>query len=94
MNFKLNKTEEKKLLALFDQHEINIDYLLYLKERIWNNPGINSSIFTNKSTFEKRTLFIDELLKIIDSLAVPRTIAEINVKITATERRMKMTKIP
>lgn len=76
MNFKLNKTEEKKLLALFDQHEKNIDYLLYLKETVWNNPGINSSIFTNKSTFEKRTLFIDELLRIkgIDNEFVKKSV--------------------
>ena len=41
MRFLLNKTDEKKLLALFNQHENNIDYLLYLRREL------NGSLFIN-----------------------------------------------
>ena len=34
MKFSLNKEEEAKLLALFSQHEKNLDYYLYLREII------------------------------------------------------------
>ena len=63
MRFLLNKTDEKKLLALFNQHENNIDYLLYLREMVWNNVEVDTSQLINKNAFEKGTLFVDSLLK-------------------------------
>ena len=66
MRFDLNDKEKEKLLSLFNQHEQNIDYLLYLRAQIWQDIGLSPSIFKDKNTFEKRTLFIDELLKASD----------------------------
>ena len=63
MRFELDDKETKKLVSLFNQHEKNIDYMLYLRDMVWNNNGINPSLFENKNTFEKRSSFIDELLK-------------------------------
>ena len=63
MRFDLIDQEKEKLLSLFKQHEQNIDYLLYLRDTIWCDANIESSLFNNKNTFEKRMLFIDELLK-------------------------------
>ena len=63
MRFDLNDKEKEKLLSLFNQHEQNIDYLLYLRAQIWQDIGLSPSIFKDENTFEKRTLFIDELLK-------------------------------
>ena len=37
--------------------------MLYLRDMVWNNNGINPSLFENKNTFEKRSSFIDELIK-------------------------------
>ena len=45
MRFELNETENKKLLALFEQHEKNIDYLIYLRDLIWQEPHIDSGLF-------------------------------------------------
>ena len=63
MRFNLNEKETKKFVSLFNQHEQNIDYMLYLSESIWQNNNINATLFENKNTFEKRMLFADELLK-------------------------------
>ena len=52
MRFELNETENKKLLALFEQHEKNIDYLIYLRDLIWQEPQINSGLFAKKNSFE------------------------------------------
>ena len=63
MHFELNETENKKLLALFEQHEKNIDYLLYLRDLIWQEPHINSGLFVNKNSFEIRTEYIKQVLE-------------------------------
>lgn len=63
MHFELDEIEKKKFISLFSQHEHNIDYLLYLRDTVWENNGIIPSLFIDKNTFEKRSLFIDELLK-------------------------------
>ena len=63
MRFNLNEKETKKFVSLFNQHEQNIDYMLYLSETIWQNNNINATLFENKNAFEKRMLFADELLK-------------------------------
>ena len=63
MHFITNEKETKKLVSLFNQHEKNIDYLLYLKDIIWREAIINPTLLKDKNTFEKKTLFIDELLK-------------------------------
>ena len=63
MRFNLNEKETKKFVSLFNQHEQNIDYMLYLSESIWQNNNINATLFENKNTLEKRMLFADELLK-------------------------------
>ena len=63
MRFELNETENKKLLALFEQHEKNIDYLLYLRDLIWQEPHIDSGLFANKNCFEIRTEYIKQVLE-------------------------------
>ena len=63
MKYFLNETEAKKLVALFDQHKKNIDYLLHLSSIIWQDNGFDTIVFKGKNTFEKRTLFVDELLQ-------------------------------
>lgn len=63
MRFELNDIEKKKFVSLFEQHEKNIDYMLYLRDTVWENNNINASIFKDKNNFEKRSLFIDELFK-------------------------------
>ena len=63
MRFLMNEKETKKLVSLFNQHEKNIDYMLYLRDIIWQDLNINPLLFNDKNAFEKRSLFIDELLK-------------------------------
>ena len=63
MRFELNETENKKLLALFEQHEKNIDYLIYLRGLIWQEPHIDSGLFANKNSFEIRTEYIKQVLE-------------------------------
>ena len=48
MRFELNNIEKKKFVSLFEQHEKNIDYMLYLRDMVWNNSGINPSLLENK----------------------------------------------
>ena len=63
MRFELNETENKKLLALFEQHEKNIDYLIYLRDLIWQEPQIDSGLFDNKNSFEIRMEYIKQVLE-------------------------------
>ena len=63
MHFELNETENKKLLALFEQHEKNIDYLIYLRDLIWQEPQIDSGLFDNKNSFEIRMEYIKQVLE-------------------------------
>ena len=63
MRFELNETENKKLLALFEQHEKNIDYLIYVRDLIWQAPHLNSGLFVNKNSFETKQEFIKQVLE-------------------------------
>ena len=63
MRFELNETENKKLLALFEQHEKNIDYLIYLRDLIWQEPQIDSGLFAKKNSFEIRMEYIRQVLE-------------------------------
>ena len=58
MVFSLDKNEEKKLLALFNQHEINIDYLIYLRTVFIDNPHLFDLKDNNQSEYDiKKNLF-------------------------------------
>ena len=63
MRFPSDEKEIKKLVSLFAQHEKNIGYLETLSSIIWQNNGFDLAIFKDKNTFEKRTLFADNLIK-------------------------------
>ena len=62
MRFPSDNNEIKKLVSLFDQHEKNIVYLETLSSIIWQNNHFDIETFKNKNTFEKRTLFADNLI--------------------------------
>ena len=59
MVFDLNDIEKKKVVALFDQHEKNIDYLLYIQGLIWQK-GINSKVSSEISDPYKKRDFLFE----------------------------------
>lgn len=61
MIFDLNDVEKKKVVALFDQHEKNIDYLLYIQALIWQK-GINSQVsFEASDSYKKRDFLFESL---------------------------------
>ena len=62
MRFPVDEKEIKKLISLFEQHEKNIGYLETLSSIIWQNNGFDEIVFKDKNTFEKRTLFVDNLI--------------------------------
>ena len=58
MNFSLKEGEEKKLLSLFDQHEINLDYLIYLRSIFLDKPVLFDKHTGNKSDYDiKKKIF-------------------------------------
>ena len=58
MNFSLKEGEEKKLLSLFDQHEINLDYLIYLRSIFLDKPVLFDEKADNQSDYDiKKKLF-------------------------------------
>ena len=58
MNFSLKEGEEKKLLSLFDQHEINLDYLIYLRSIFLDKPVLFDENTDNQSDYDiKKKLF-------------------------------------
>ena len=65
MKFSLNEKEEKKLLSLFDQHEKNLDYYIYLshifneKRQLLSFDELKKS--ANKNDFEIKNLAFDKL---------------------------------
>ena len=63
MVFDLNDTEAKKLVSLLEQHEKNIDYLLYLRDIIWKKPVVSSSKITGNDQYQKRDYLFNELEK-------------------------------
>ena len=51
MQFALDEKGNQKFVSLFNQHENNIDYMLYLRDMVWNNPGIKPYKFKSKNKF-------------------------------------------
>ena len=68
MKFSLNEKEEKKLIALFNQHEKNVDYFIYLSRVLNDNPQLLDEKvqkeIIDKSDFEKKNLAFDKLEKL------------------------------
>ena len=52
MNFSLIESEEKKLLSLFKQHEINLDYLIYLRCISIDKPVLFNGIHENQNDYD------------------------------------------
>ena len=63
MKFSLNKNDEQKLLALFKQHEANIDYFIYLYKVIVDNQKFLKETNSDKTDFENKNLAFDQLNK-------------------------------
>ena len=63
MKFSLNKNDEQKLLALFKQHEANIDYFIYLYNVIVDNQKFLKETNSDKTDFENKNLAFDQLDK-------------------------------
>ena len=63
MVFDLNDTETKKLVSLLEQHEKNIDYLLYLRDIIWKKPVVSGGKITGNDQYQKRDYLFNELEK-------------------------------
>ena len=63
MVFDLNDTEAKKLVSLLEQHEKNIDYLLYLRDIIWKKPVVSGAKITGNDQYQKRDYLFNELEK-------------------------------
>ena len=58
MRFSLNQSEEKKLLSLFNQHEINLDYLIYLRSVFIDKPVLFDKNKDEQSDYDiKKVLF-------------------------------------
>ena len=63
MTFDLNEIEEKKLVSLFNQHEKNLDYLLYLQSIIWQKPIKVPESSGPSDQYKKRDLLFESLEK-------------------------------
>ena len=63
MIFNLDDNERKKLLSLLDQHEKNIDYLLYLQPFLWQNPVFLKEGIKGEDPFQERDFLFNELEK-------------------------------
>ena len=61
MVFDLNDNERKKLLSLFEQHEKNIDYLLYLQPFLWQKPGFLKDGIKGEDRFKRRDFLFEKL---------------------------------
>lgn len=62
MHFSFNNKDKEKLISLFKQHEYNLDYLIYLKDIIWQNLSFDIDD-KGLNPFEKRKALIDYLDK-------------------------------
>ena len=58
MVFDLNDIETKKLLAIFAQHEKNIDYLIYLRDLIWQKPVTSGDSIKVKTNIKKEIIYL------------------------------------
>ena len=63
MTFDLNEIEEKKLIALFNQHEKNLDYLLYLQSIVWNKPSKTPENSNSQDQYKLRDSLFENLEK-------------------------------
>lgn len=63
MHFSFNDTDKEKLISLFNQHEYNLDYLIYLKDIIWQNLSICIDNNKNQTPFDVRKELINQLDK-------------------------------
>ena len=63
MTFDLNDIEKKKLVSLLEQHEKNIDYLLYLRDLIWQKPVVRGEQVSGENQYQKRDYLFNELEK-------------------------------
>ena len=63
MIFDLNDIEKKKVVALFEQHEKNIDYLLYLQSLIWRKGLKNTVELESSDPYKKRDFLFENLEK-------------------------------
>ena len=61
MNFSLKEGEEKKLLSLFKQHEINLDYLIYLRSIFLDKPVLFDENTDNQSDYDIKKKIFDKL---------------------------------
>ena len=64
MNFSLKEGEEKKLLSLFKQHEINLDYLIYLRSIFIDRPVLFNDDHENKNDYEIKKSVFEKLSKL------------------------------
>ncbi|MBO7573415.1 MAG: hypothetical protein J6T25_01265 [Bacilli bacterium] len=63
MIFDLNDVEKKKVVALFDQHEKNIDYLLYIQALIWQKDINNQTNLETSDSYKKRDFLFENIEK-------------------------------
>ena len=63
MIFNLNDTEKEKLISLFNQHEKNIEYLIYLRDVIWKKPSFDVESIKGEDQYQKRNCLFKELEK-------------------------------
>ena len=61
MHFTLSKKDEKKYLSLFEQHERNLDYLIYVRDIIWKKPSSSINTSEDNNPFEKRSTLINSI---------------------------------
>ena len=63
MVFDLNEVEQKKLISLFEQHERNIDYVIYLRDIIWQKSPVSDKNVKGEDQYQKRDYLFNELEK-------------------------------
>ena len=63
MHFSFNLEEEKKFLSLFKQHENNLDYLIYLRDIVWQNPLFKTDDINELDQYKRRDLLFAKLKK-------------------------------
>ena len=61
MRFSLSKSEEKKVLSLFNQHETNLDYLIYLRSIFIDKPVLLDKKQSNQSDYDIKKNLFDKL---------------------------------
>lgn len=77
MIFDLNDSEKSKLLSLLEQHEKNIDYLLFLQTFLWQKPRFSQEIPLENDPYKKRDFLFEEIEKI---KPYPNTFVERDMK--------------